>query len=388
MIHRDIVIVADMDLNKVRGDVIRTLSFASQLRDNGFNVTILSSKLSNDTLAIDLHGINLIQTSVKNEGGSIINILSRTMAIIKKANELRKSKELKTEPVFIIETSIVGGYFAWSRFPKYILDVHGIYYNEIDYQSLPWYIPKGLYRRYNKYLEKSGARNAEKIITVSDSMSEFITNEFNVPTENVNLIPNGYFDYKINEVLKKDIKEEKGWITFLGNLSKWANIDKIIRAARKLENNGDIKFFILGDGPYRKRLEEQLNTYCLKNVNFTGTLPLDEAYIMIVKSEIMLSPFFDDLYAKVACPIKVLEYMAFGKAMVIDEVDDISRLLKENNAALTCNPKDEEEFVNNILLLLKDKNLKAEIGKNALALSREFSWEKQGVKLVCILKDF
>lgn len=386
MIHRDIVIIADMDLNKLRGDVIRTVAFASELKEKEFNVTILSSKLSNNKSAFDLKGINLIQTSVRNEGGSIFNILSRTWAIIKKANELRKLSESGTEPIFIIETSILGGYFAWARFHKYILDVHGIYSNEIDYQSLPWYIPKDLYRRYNQYLEKSGAKNAEKIITVSGSMSEFIINEFNISKENVNVVPNGYFDYKINEVLKKDIYEEKGWITFIGNLSKWANIDKIIRAAQKLENE-DIEFFIVGDGPYRKRLEEKLSKYNLKNVNFTGTIPLNDAYTMIAKSGIMLSPFFDELYAKVACPIKVLEYMAFGKAMVIDEVDDISRLLKANNAALTCNPEDDDEFINNILRLLKDNNLKAEIGKNALVLSKELSWEKQGVKLICILED-
>jgi glycosyltransferase involved in cell wall biosynthesis len=108
---------------------------------------------------------------------------------------------------------------------------------------------------------------------------------------------------------------------------------------------------------------------------------------MIVQSEIMLSPFPEKLYARVACPIKVLEYMAFGKAMVIDEVDDMSRFLKEKNADIICDPNRDDEFVDKILLLLNNPELKREIGKNALSLSKEFSWKNQGVKLACILED-
>ncbi|MGA2677232.1 MAG: glycosyltransferase family 4 protein [Methanobacterium sp.] len=376
-----VVFIADMDLSKISGDVIRTIAFANELKNNGLDVTILSNQPTANKLAMKLQNINLIFTNVKYGGGSILNILKRTWALI------RKASQLDNDHVFIIETSLLGGYFALTRFPKYILDMHGIYFSEIDYNSIPSYIPKGLYKRYNKFLEKQGVIKADKVITVSNSMFNYITNNFGVSKNKVEIIPNGYFDDMINKISKKNIKQEKGMITFVGNLAKWANVDKIIRAAKKLENE-KVEFFIVGDGVYRKKYEKLLNEYEIKNVIFTGRIPIEEAYTMIVQSEIMLSPFPEKLYARVACPIKVLEYMAFGKAMVIDEVDDMSRFLKEKNAAIICDPNRDDEFVDKILLLLNNQELKREIGKNALSLSKEFSWKNQGVKLACILEDF
>ena len=198
MLQKRVVIVADIDLSKIKGDIVRTVALASELKNNEFDITLITPRMSGNKPAYDLEGINSIQTSIKIRGGSVFNVLERTWSIIKEADKLRKTFKRDKQPTFMLETSIVGGYFAVSRFPEYILDVHGIYYSEIDYQSLPWYIPKGLYRRYNKYLEKTGCRKAEKIITVSNSMSKFIIDQFKVPDEKVQKVTNGYFELKIN----------------------------------------------------------------------------------------------------------------------------------------------------------------------------------------------
>ena len=375
-----VIIVADMDLSRLSGDVVRTVAFATELKKKFDNVTIISSKPTKDEI-VNLNGINRIYTSVKNEGGSIPNIFKRTYALINKAKELKCD-----DSIFLIETSPLGGYFSLFGFSNYVLDVHGIHFSEIDYAAPPWYISKRLYKKFIKFLEKRAINNAVKVNTVSKSMSNFIHIEFNVPKDKIELIPNGFFDYKVRNTNRKKIAESRGLVTFVGNLAKWANVDKIIQVANILKGE-KVMFYIVGDGIYRQGLERLMKKYKLDNVVLTGHIPLDEAYEIIAQSEIMLLPFPKDICTEVACPIKVLEYMAFGKAMVIDEVDDISRLLKKKNAALVCDPFSNEDFAEKVRFLLNNDKIREEIGYNAQVISKEFSWENQGQKLVEVLEN-
>jgi len=237
-------------------------------------------------------------------------------------------------------------------------------------------------------LEKIAAKRARKVIAVSDSMANFIKLKWGIDETKIEVIPNGYFESQVSTIFDKHLMEEKGLITFVGALSRWANIEKIIYAANYLRNEMAY-FLIIGGGPsdYMKELKEHANELKLNNIKFMGSVPLNEAYEMIAKSEILLLPFPKSLCTYVANPIKVLEYMAFGKAMVLDGVSDIANFLNENNAALVCDYKNEMEFAENIRRLLRNSELRKEIGSNANILSKDFSWAMQGRRLAKLLCD-
>ena len=381
--HLNIVIIADVDLSRLGGDTCRIMAFASELKNNGMDVTIVAPKPINNEIMVDTHDINLAYIAVKQRGGSIMNLFKRTRALIKKAKELQKKNT-----IFFIEMSSIGGYFAIAGFSGYVLDVHGIVFDEISYATLPWYIPKNFYRRYMAFVEKVAVKRAAKVITVSEAMAEFIIDEWKIPEDKISIIPNGYFASRVANIIEKGVKESKGMVTFVGLLAKWASVDKIIRVANLLKNE-EATFYIVGDGTsnYFQELKELAHGYRSANVIFSGSVPINEAYEMIARSEVVLLPFPKSLCTDVACPIKVLEYMAFGKAMVLDEVSDISRSLKEKNAALVSDPDNEEEFAENIRLLLKDTALRKRIGDNAKILAEEYSWEIQGQKLAQVLEE-
>ena len=381
--HLNVCIIANADLSKRAGDTGRIMAFASELKKSGMEVTLIVPKPTKSELMIPSHGINLVYLPIKHCWGSIISVFRRTRAQIKKAKKLRKENT-----IFLIETSSLGGYFAIRGFSGYILDIHGIVFDEVGYVSLPWYIPKNIYQRYMYFLEKIAVRRAEKIIVVSKQMAEFIANKWEIPEDKITIIPNGYFTLPVANIVEKGVKESRGMVTFVGLLTKWANIDKIIRVAALLKNE-KATFYIVGDGPpiYRQELEELVHSYGLTNVVFTGSVPLDEAYEMIARSEVALLPFPKALCTVVACPIKILEYMALGKAMVLDEGCDLSLFLKEKDAALVCDQDKDMEFAESILMLLKNAELRRRIGANAKRLAGDFSWEKQGQKLTQVVEE-
>ena len=101
----------------------------------------------------------------------------------------------------------------------------------------------------------------------------------------------------------------------------------------------------------------------------------------MANSKILLAPFPRTIALEVACPIKLLEYMALGKPMVLDNVGELPELLRVNNAALVSDPENVAEFINNIRLILRDDKLRREIAANAKNLSSEYTWQKQIDKL-------
>jgi glycosyltransferase involved in cell wall biosynthesis len=53
-----------------------------------------------------------------------------------------------------------------------------------------------------------------------------------------------------------------------------------------------------------------------------------------------------------------------------------------HDAALVSDPSKPEEFVENVRRLLNDEGLRKRLGMRARKLAENFTWEKQGEKLV------
>lgn len=376
-----VIMIADIDVSRRAGDTIRTLALSKEIAENGGQVTLIVPLPNNCAPVIDLGAVKLVYVPVKQKGKSILNILFRRYNLAK-AFRLHYNEG----SIVLIETSVLAGYLCLFGVSNYVLDVHGIAYDEVNFASLPWYAPKVVYKKYIYFLENLAVKRAVKVISVSETMAEFINKEWHIPKNKIELVPNGYFPQQIEDITKNGNNERKNIATFVGVLAKWAYIEKIIRVAALLEND-DITIYIVGGATnhYCEELKELTRSYNIDNLVFTGSLPLQETYKIIADSEIVLFPFPKSICTEVACPIKVIEYMALGKAIVLDEVSDISRYLKINDAALVCTNDSENEFAEHILLLHNDNKLADTLGKKARELSKGFSWKDQGIKLKEIL---
>lgn len=376
-----VTIVADIDISSPRGDTGRILALAEGLAKNSCNVTLISPEPSSSKYMINLNNINLHHVKIKNRTRSILNVIARRYLLMKEAKKLPDKNT-----TLIIEFSTVGGYFALAGFKDYILDVHGIAFDELNFVKVPWYIPKKIVESYTYLLEQLAVKRAKKITVVSDSMKDFIANEWNINKNKIFVLPNGYHNSIVNETLIQDIKDGYNIVTFIGVMTEWANIEKIIYAADILRYE-NIIFYLVGHGSedYIYRLKELVRNLGLTNIIFTGRVPLNESYKFIASSNVVLLPFPRSLCTEVACPIKVLEYMAFGKAIVLDDVSDIAKQLKETGSALVCNPEDEREFAENIRLLINDPILRDQLGARARLQASHFTWEQQANELIRII---
>jgi len=378
--YNSVLIVSDADLSEPTAGKTRIISLAAALQKQQINVSLMGTLPLNSEPIAEARELKL-QLIQPQTTGSPVGYFRLIKSII------REVKKVKKEDILLqVEGSVLGGYLAMAGLSGFVLDVNDLVFPGLRYGQFFFCKPPllYLYQWYISRLEKLAVRRACRVIAVSNVMKDFLVSKWHVPETKITVIPNGYFESKATRF--RNTKETPGMVAFIGYLIKWARPDKVIAAARALKDD-DITFYIIGDGPYRHNLEAMVKEQNIASVVFTGFIPVDKAYEVLAKSEVVLFPFARSLFTQASCPVKLLDYMGLGKAMVIDEVSEIASILKDNDAALVCHPDNDNEFIASLRRLSKDSTLRARLGQNAKRLATDFTWEKQGEKLVRLIRE-
>ena len=379
-----IYIIATSDLSRYGGDSIRIAALSSGLSrhlDETINLVFpIRSKDEKPTILSEFNSkrLNLIGIPVKSDIASRVGFVNSLIVIYQYLKNINFKNDL-----IQVEGSFVGGILASLGLNNYIVDIPGLYFEELMH-NYPQSFVNVPYKQLMYNVERYGMERAKIVLTPSRFMKNFLLATCKTNRNSVYTVYNGFLQSLVNTVKEK---EEDGAITFVGGLAKWACIDKIVEAARSLTNY-DVHFYIVGNGSDKPRIARLIKQHGLKNVTLTGHVPIREAYKCIARSQIVLAPFPKSIALAVACPIKLLEYMAFGKAILVDNVGEIPHMMQKNDAALVSDPLDEKDFVNKLRLLIEDKNLRIKFSQNAKKLAKNFSWERQTAKLAEIYRNY
>ncbi len=86
------------------------------------------------------------------------------------------------------------------------------------------------------------------------------------------------------------------------------------------------------------------------------------------------------------CPLKLLDYMASGCAIVASDLPSIREIVSPEEALLVS-PDDAPALAEGIKRLLVDQKLRLSLGRAAYEKAKEFSWEKRATKLKRFLQE-
>lgn len=376
---RKICIVLNNDyLSMPGGAQERIIALVNGLRKNGFDVSLVApaskSKLPNDLQGVDIHTVPI---TLKN---SLACRMYRTILLAHKARKVQKH----TSAILQFEHSLFGGYAAATGSSGFVLDMHDIGFDSAMFENVP------LHKKFHRilyHLEKMAVECALKVIVVSNPMKDFIISEWNVPEEKIIVIPNGYFESKLR--MFQNFEEEDGVISFIGTLHPKLDTDKFIGVGKLLENRGG-SLYIIGDGPIKNLLEQKIKqNNLINNVVLTGHLPDREAYTLVAKSQVAIYPLKKSLHTRMLTSVKLFDYAALGKAIVLDDVSDseIWKEFKKKEAAMFSDPSNPDKFMECVQILLEDEKLREKISYNAKKFVKDFTWEKMGERFVKLYKE-
>jgi glycosyltransferase involved in cell wall biosynthesis len=242
---------------------------------------------------------------------------------------------------------------------------------------------------FTKLSEKLGYKKARKIVVVTQGIKEGIMKLYNVPGEKIVVIGNGanidLFRPIDQEQAKKELKMDKdvNYVCFVGNIAPWQGIGYLVKAAPTiLLQCPNTRFLVVGDGSMKSECMQQAKELGIYDkFIFIGSVPYEKVPLYINASDICVAPFIIKRNMKIGLsPLKVFEYLACEKPIVSSEILNLE-FIEQQNLGILVKPEDPGELAKAVIKLLKDDNLREEMGKNGRKyVVKNHSWEAIGRK--------
>lgn len=204
----------------------------------------------------------------------------------------------------------------------------------------------------------------------------------------VRVIPGGVDLKKFNpNINTSDIDKKydiggKKIVVFAGKLTAYKGVKYLIKAARKIP----AEVVILGEGPERARLEEQVKGYGLKNVHFIGHLGTsDDLNKFYKRASVFVAPsVWDEPLGLV-----ILEAMASKTPVVVTRKGGIPLAVKDGVNGYFVRPRNSSEIAQKVNLLLSDDQKRGKMAENARRIAEEkFSWETIAHRFILMYMRF
>src|SRR5262245_44158271 len=204
--------------------------------------------------------------------------------------------------------------------------------------------------RIFKHLEKFIYRVSSRVTVLSEGMKENLMRK-GVPAEKVVVIPN-WSDVETIRPMNRDngFRAALGLngefvVMFAGNLGFIAMLDKVLDAAKLLEDDPHIQFLIVGEGNAKAGLVSRASELRLNNVRFIPTQPKEVLPEMLGAADISLVTLNRSL-GQLNVPSKTYSIMASARPVLasVPENSEIARLVKVADCGQRVPPEDPQSL--------------------------------------------
>jgi len=185
--------------------------------------------------------------------------------------------------------------------------------------------------------------------------------------------------YKARKELRLDVKSK--YIVFVGSFAPWHGLECLVEAANYVDREfSDVKFLLIGDGPEKNKLIQKLENLALSDkFIFTGKVQYEQVPLYINAGDICVGSFTSKRNDIGITPLKLFEYMACSKPVVIPDLPGINKYVQEDKAGIIYEPDNSYELANCIVKLLRNETLCETLGKNGRkAICKKYNWKVIG----------
>lgn len=244
-----------------------------------------------------------------------------------------------------------------------------------------------LKNRLVKRMVKYTLRNAHSVVCVSEDLKNKLIG-MNINPEKIKVIYNGV-DFNIFRPMDKyfarkklSLPIDKKIVVYIGNLKALKGLQYLLRALSVLkaeEASPDSQLFIVGEGPYKKELENEVERYKLNGqVTFVGVKGHGEIPLWINSSDVVTLPSLSE-----GMPNVVLESLACGRPVVATNVGGIPEVLNDEKVGIVVPPKHEY-----LLAEALDNVLKGQWDENHIVQHvARFTWESNAADLEKVIMN-
>ncbi len=200
--------------------------------------------------------------------------------------------------------------------------------------------------------------------------------------EGISVIPNGIELAEFTPGPWEDRTPEPT-LLYLGRLKRYKGVDLILRAvARLAEMNVACRLRVAGTGDYRNDLEALASDLGLGDrVEFLGFVSPEEKLKLLRESwiHVLASP-------KEGWGIANIEAAGCGTPTVASDSPGLRDSVQDGVTGFLVPHGDLDALVSTVLRLIRDEELRKELGASAVAFAQGFSWDSAATRVLTVLQ--
>lgn len=301
------------------------------------------------------------------------NLLERAVAF---GEHLRRA--LREQPQLVV----VQGRDPWSlaplldeAHPPLVYEVNGLPSIELP-ESRP--AVAGRTVEHLRDLEDRCLHAADLVLTPSAVLGERLVAR-GVPADRIHVVPNGADPVDHPPPRPADAPDR--YVVYVGALQPWQGLPVALRAMARLRDLAELRLVVCSSvGPKRarglQRLARRLGVD--DRLVWHHQLRHDEVAAWLAHAELSLAPLTDGPrnVEQGCCPLKVLESMAAGTAVVASDLPAVRELLTDGEHGRLVPPDRPAELARAVRVLLEYPDEAARLGRQGRAhVAAELTWE-------------
>lgn len=242
-------------------------------------------------------------------------------------------------------------------------------------------------------METLTALYSDNVFTLTKQMQEELRNR-GCKEKEITILPNSC-DISLFKILEKDIELEKKLhiprnipiIGYIGTFVHYEGLDDLAQACVRLkERNIEFRLLLVGSedvttGKNGKILDQIINIFSSADILdwliAPGRVSHDQVSSYYSLIDIAPFPRKSLKVTEMVSPMKPLEAMAMGKAIVASSVGALSDMIIDGETGLIFKKGDIDDFADKLQVLIKDENTRKELGRSARYwVEKNRTWRK------------
>lgn len=223
--------------------------------------------------------------------------------------------------------------------------------------------------RLASWAEGTAWRTADCVLPVTRVLAGFVK-EYGVPDERIAIIPNGinkthFLQAPEPRIAKTNLGlQNKLILGFTGFIRDWHGVDHVINWMATPNAPANVHLLIVGDGPARGSLENQAKSLGLENsVTFTGVVHRGAVPAYVAAFDVALQP----AVTSYASPLKLMEYLVLGKAIVSPRTPNLLEILTDGENAAMFDENKQGSLEDALTCLCRNDDLRQRLSNHARA---------------------
>ena len=230
----------------------------------------------------------------------------------------------------------------------------------------------GLLWKIGRKIEDMTYRNSDLIVVISEDFKKNILAK-GVPEEKIVMIRNWVDENAVVDVPRSEnplfdtygLDREKFYVCYSGNIGMTQNMDMLLDVAKSLQENENIGFILVGEGAYKKQVEEKIAADGITNVSLMPFQPYEQISQVFSLGDCGLIISKKGVGSN-SVPSKTWSVMSASRPVLasFDKGSELDDIVTASNCGICVDANDADAFREAILCLAADKAACTEMGKN------------------------